>query len=527
MGLLRHTATVGGYTMASRILGFIRDVMIAALMATGPVADAFFVAQRLPNMFRSLVAEGAFSAAFVPMFSGAVEREGKEEALRFAEEALAVMLAAMLAVLVVAEIAMPALVALLAPGFTGDAERFRLTTEYSRITFPYLTCMAVVALFGGVLNAFYRFSAAASAPILMNAIMIVALLGFHDTLDTAGHALAWSTAIAGLAQLLWLVWSAKRNGVTIRFFRRPRLTPGVKKLLRLMLPGVVGAGVQQLSLFVSTIIASFEAGAVSILYYADRLNQLPLAVIGVAVGVALLPLLSRQLKAGDQAAAAISQNRAIEFTLVLTLPAAAALIAIPEPIVSVLFERGQFTADISHATAWVLAAFALGLPAYVLVKALLPGFYAREDIATPVRIACAALGSNIVLALALVHPLGAVGIALATATSSWINAALLAWVLHRRGHFAPDARLMRRVPRMFLAAAAMAAALVAASGALDGALHGGHALVEAAALAALIVGGVALYGGFAVLLGGAKLDELRAALRRAPRRVDQPPPAQP
>lgn len=527
MGLLRHTATVGGYTMASRILGFVRDVMIAALMAAGPVADAFFVAQRLPNMFRSLVAEGAFSAAFVPMFSGAVEREGKEEALRFAEEALAVMLAAMLAVLVIAEIAMPALVALLAPGFTGDAERFRLTTEYSRITFPYLTCMAVVALFGGVLNAFYRFSAAASAPILMNGIMILALLGFHDTLETAGHALAWSTAIAGLAQLLWLVWSAKRNGVTIRFFRRPRLTPGVKKLLRLMLPGVVGAGVQQLSLFVSTIIASFEAGAVSILYYADRLNQLPLAVIGVAVGVALLPLLSRQLKVGDMEAAAASQNRAIEFTLVLTLPAAAALVAIPEPIVSVLFERGQFTTEITRATSWVLAAFALGLPAYVLVKALLPGFYAREDIATPVRIACASLGANVALALALVYPFGAIGIALATAASSWINAVLLAWVLRRRGHFAPDTRLTRRAPRMVLAAILMAVALVAGSALLDRALHGGLILVECAALAGLIAGGVSLYGGLAILLGGARLDELRAALRRAPRRVDPQPPARP
>jgi putative peptidoglycan lipid II flippase len=209
------------------------------------------------------------------------------------------------------------------------------------------------------------------------------------------------------------------------------------------------------------------------------------------------------------------------------LPAAAALVAIPEPIVSVLFQRGQFTADIARATSWALAAFALGLPAYVLVKALLPGFYAREDIATPVRIACAALGSNIVLALVLVHPFGAVGIALATAASSWINAALLAWVLRRRGHFAPDARLARRAPRMLLAAILMAAALIGGAVLLDRALHGGHMLAEVAALAGLIVGGVALYGGLAILLGGAKLGELRAALRRAPRRVDQPPPARP
>lgn len=526
MGLLRHTATVGGYTMASRILGFVRDIIIAALMATGPVADAFFVALRLPNMFRSLVAEGAFSAAFVPMFSGAVEHGGKEAALRFAEEALAVMLAVMLAVLVAAELAMPLLVHVIAPGFADDAERFRLTTEFSRITFPYLTCMAVVALFGGVLNAFYRFSAAAAAPILMNAIMIVALLGFHDALDTTGHALAWAVAVSGLAQLLWLVWSARREGVALRL-RRPRLTPDVKKLLRLMLPGVVGAGVQQLSLFVSTIIASFQDGAVSVLYYADRINQLPLAVIGVAVGVALLPMLSRQLKADDRASAASSQNRAVEFTLVLTLPAAAALVAIPESIVSVLFERGQFTADVSRETAWVLAAFAIGLPAYVLVKAFLPGFYAREDIATPVRIACAALATNVVLALALVRPFGAVGIALATAVSSWINASLLGYVLHRRGHFAPDPRLLRRAPRMLAAALAMGGALLAAAAILGPALHGGATLVEAAALAGLVAGGVALYGLLAVLLGGARPGELRTALRRAPRRVDPRPPARP
>ncbi|MFN0042894.1 MAG: murein biosynthesis integral membrane protein MurJ [Alphaproteobacteria bacterium] len=512
MGLVRHATTVGGWTMVSRVVGFARDALIAATLAAGPVADAFFVALRLPNMFRSLAAEGAFSAAFVPLFSRRLESEGRRAALRFAEDVLAIMLAVMFAALILAELAMPWLVSAIAPGFADDPDRFRLSVEFSRLTFPYLLCMAVVALLGSVLNALDRFAAAAAAPILMNLVMIAAIAFFGQALETVGHALSWAVAAAGVVQLVWLNHCAARAGVSLRL-PVPRLTPGVRRLFVLMVPGILGAGVQQLNLFVSTIIASFRDGAVSTLYYADRINQLPLAVIGVAVGVALLPLLSRQIKAGDFAGAAESQNRAIEFTALLTLPAMAALIAIPLPIVAVLFEHGRFGHEESRATAAVLAAFAAGLPAYVLVKVLLPAFYARQDIATPVRIAVVALIANAILSIVLVWPFGTVGIAIATAASSWFNAAGLAFILRRRGHFTADSRLKARTARIAAAAALTGCALYAAAVALSVALAG-PLWLQALALSALVFGGGTFYAVLALAFGGTRLGELRAMRAR-------------
>ena len=295
---------------------------------------------------------------------------------------------------------------------------------------------------------------------------------------------------------------------------RPRLTPQVRKLLRLMLPGAIGAGVVQINLVIDVILAStLPVGSISFLYYADRVNQLPLGVVGVAVGIALLPLLSRQLRAGDTAAAHNSQNRAIELSLLLTVPAAAALIAIAGPIVTVLFERGAFDQTSSVATARALTAFALGLPAYVLIKALGPGFFAREDTATPVKIAAAAMIFNIAAALVLMQFLAHVGIALATALSAWINAGALAFLLHRRGFLVPDARLKRRLPGIVISAALMAAALWFAAGWLAATLVG-PLLVKAAALAALVAGGMALFAALALVTGAARLSELRRMLAR-------------
>lgn len=513
MALLRFTATVGGYTMLSRVLGFVRDILIASFLAAGPVADAFFVAFRLPNMFRRLVGEGAMLNAFVPLFARRLEGEGREAALRFAWEAFSVLLYGMLAALILAELLMPWLIAGLAPGFSGDPARFDLTVSLSRLTFVYLPFMALVALLGGVLNAFYRFAAPAAAPILLNIALIAALLGLGRVLETPGHALAWGVAAGGAGQLLWLAIASRRAGAAIRL-PRPRLTPGVRRLLRLMLPGILGAGVHQINLLVSTLIASFQVGAVSYLYYADRVTQLPLGVVGVAVGVALLPLLSRQLRADEGAGAAESQSRAVEFALLLTLPATAALMAIPIPIITVLFEHGAFTPADSRATGLAMAAYAAGLPAYVLVKVLSPGYFAREDMVTPVKIAAAALLANVVLALALSGPMRHVGIALATALASWLNAGLLAVFLYRRGHLGLDDRLRKRLPRMAAAAAAMGLALAVAAWGLSGPLGGTNA-ARFAALAGLVLGGLALYAGAAHVFGAARLGDVRAAMRRA------------
>jgi len=513
MGLLRSSATVGGFTMISRVLGFLRDILIAALLGAGPVADAFFVAFKFPNFFRRLFAEGAFNAAFVPVFSGHLADGGPAAARDFAERTLAVLLVVLLALLLAAEIAMPWLMYAMAPGFARDPDKFQLAVEFTRITFPYLLFISVVSLMGAVLNSLGRFAAAAATPILLNLVLIGALLLAAPRLPTAGHALAWGLAVAGALQFLWLAGACARAGMALRL-PRPALGPEVKKLLRLMLPGAVGAGVVQINLVVDVILASLLAsGSVSFLYYADRVNQLPIGVVGVAVGTALLPLLSRQLRAGETAAAVDSQNRAIEFVLLLGLPAAAALMVIAPPIVAVLFERGAFGAAESRATALALAAYGAGLPAYLLIKVLAPGFFAREDTATPVKVGVAAMIANVAFNLILMGPLGHVGIALATSLSGWLNAGALAWLLGRRGYLAPDDRLRRRLPRTLLASALLAGALYLAQGALAP-LFAASAGAAVLALALLVGGGLALFAVLAHLLGAARLGEIRGLIPR-------------
>ena len=501
--------------MASRVLGFVRDMMLAALVGAGGLADAFFVAFQFPNLFRRLFAEGAFNAAFVPLFAGALQAKGRDAALAFAGRALAVLIAVLLPLTVLVEIAMPYLMVAIAPGFTGEPEKFALAVQFTRICFPYLLFMALVSMLGAALNAIDRFAVAAAAPVLLNVVMIAALLGPVRWTTTPGHALSWAVAAAGVAQFLWLALHARREGMLPRL-PRPSLSPDVRRLFKLMLPGIFGASVVQVNIWLGTVLASLlPSGAISYLYYADRVNQLPLGVVGVAVGVALLPLLSRQLRAGEAEAARANQNRAVEFALLLTLPAAAALVAVPGPIVTVLFQRGAFGADAADATARTLAAFALGLPAYVLIKALSPGFFAREDTRTPVLVAAGAVALNLALAAALMGPMQQVGIALAGAIASWVNAATLGAILMRRGHLDPDGRLKRRLALIALATAAMAAALLLGEWQLSGLLAGGTAQ-RVAALVALIALGGAVYGLACHVLGAARIAELRQALIRKP-----------
>ena len=513
MALLRFAATVGGYTLISRLLGFLRDILIARGLGTGAVADAFFVAFKLPNLFRRLFAEGAFNLAFVPLFAARLESGGRAAALAFAEQALAVLLWALLAFTVAAEIAMPWLMRGFAPGFAGDPDKLALVTQLARLTFPYLLLISLVSLFAGVLNSVERFAAAAAAPILLNLCLIAGLLLFGRLAATPGHALAWAVSAGGVAQLAWMAWSCHRAGL-LPALPRPRLSPDTRRLLVLIGPAALGAGVQQLNLMVDVIIASLlPTGAISFLYFADRIVQLPLGVVGVALGTVLLPSLSRAVGAGDQAGAREHQNRALELALLLTLPAAAALAVIAGPIVAVLFERGAFSPAATAATAGALAAYACGLPAFVLVKVLAPGYFARQDTSTPVKVAALCLVVNLVLNLLLMGPLGHVGIALASAISSWLNAGLLARGLMRRGHLVPDARLRRRLPRTLAAAAVMAAALWAFAQALAPWLAGALA-AKVAALAALVVVGAGLFALLAQLSGAARLAELRQALRR-------------
>ena len=515
MALLRSVATVGSYTLLSRLFGFLRDILTAAILGAGPVADAFFVAQRLPNLFRSLFAEGAFSAAFVPLFAGMMAEHGKERARLFAEEALAVLLPALLGFVLLGEIFMPVVMGVIAPGFAEDPAKFDLAVELARITFPYLLFIALVALQGGVLNSVDRFAAAAATPILLNLFLIAALLLMDQFGWSDGRALAWAITAAGFAQFLWLMSSCARAGLALRL-PFPRLTPGVRRTLAVMAPGTIGAGVTQLNLLISTALASLlPGGSVSYLYYADRLNQLPLGVVGIAVGTAILPPLSRQVRLGHPADAVATQNRGIELALMLTFPAAVALAVLAKPILSVLFQRGAFNAADTQATAAALIAYSAGLPAFVLVRVLAPAFFARQDTATPVKVAIAAMASNLCLTLVLMQFLAHVGIALATTAAGWVNALSLLTLLIRHGHFRFDERARRNLPRIGAAAVGMGGVLVLLRVCLAPALAA-LPLIRLGALAALVGAGLMSFAALALALGIADWRDLLSRLRRQP-----------
>ncbi|MDA0654946.1 MAG: murein biosynthesis integral membrane protein MurJ [Proteobacteria bacterium] len=520
MALYRAIFTLGGWTMASRVLGFMRDILIAGVLGAGLVADAFFVAFKFPNFFRRLFAEGAFNAAFVPLFADHLTKKGRVSAKVFAEQVAAVMVSFLAAFILLALLLMPWLMLLIAPGFREQPEKFQLAIELTRLTFPYLLFMALLALLGGMLNALERFAATAAAPILLNLILISTLFLIKEgVFSPPGHALGWGVCLAGIGQFLWIAFACHRAGLMIRL-PWPRLTPGVKRLLVLMVPGIIGAGVVQINLVVDIILATLlTEGSVSWLYYADRVNQLPLGVVGVAVGVALLPMLSRQLGSGDVAAALDTQNRAIEFSLFLCIPAAGALVVLAEPIVTVLFQRGEFSQSDATATARALMAFAIGLPAFVLIKALVPGFFARQDTATPVKIAVVAMVVNVGLAVALMQVFAHAGLALATALTAWLNAFALAAVLVRRGHYRMDLKFKRRLPKTIFSAAIMVIGLWVGADILrnaftSDALAGGETL-RILLLVSLILGGLALFFGAAQLTGAMRLGDLRNALRRS------------
>jgi len=509
MNLVRAITTVGGFTLLSRVFGFLRDILIANFLGAGMIADAFFVAFRFPNLFRRLFAEGAFAAAFVPIFSGLLEQEGREKAQEFASQALSVLAVILAVFVIVIEIIMPWAMVVLAPGFVEVEGKMALATELSRIAFPYLFFISLVSLQSGVLNSINRFAAAAAAPVLLNLTLIAALLVFGDIAETSGHALTWGVTAAGIVQFLWLVYHCRKEGFPVRF-QKPVLSPKVRLLGKRILPVVFGASLYQINLLIGTILATLVSeGAVSYLYYADRVTQLPLGVVGVAVGTALLPMLSRQLTSSQEDAAMHSQNRGLEFALLLTLPAAFALIAVPLPIVAVLFERGAFDVSATVATAGALAAYATGLPAYVLIRVLTPGFFAREDTMTPVRIAAISMALNIVLNLILMQFWGHIGIAYAASISAWLNALVLGVVLHRRGHLVMDARLKQRSIRVFLSSAVMALGLYGGAMALEPWLSGGE-FWRALALGILISGGLFGFGILAQMTGAASWQDLKA-----------------
>lgn len=514
MSLIKAMATVAGLTGISRIAGFARDILTASILGAGPVADAFFVALKLPNMFRRITAEGAFNVSFVPLYSEALAKEGEDSANRFAGNALSIMLWALSGFTVLMLLAMPWVLYLIAPGFQGDVQRYDLAVELSRITFPYLMFMSVVTLFGGVLNAHERFAPFAAAPILFNLSLITALLFFAPLMQTAGHAMAWGVVLAGVLQLTLLYVCVKRAGIRVRV-QRPQFDDRAKKLFKLMLPGVIGAGVVQINLFADLIMASFlPSGSISYLYYADRLNQLPLGIVGIAVGTALLPMLSKAIAAGKADEARNLFNRAFEICFLLALPAAAALMVVPHQLVGGLFQYGAFGAADAQITAMVLSGYAVGLPAYVVARVFQVAYWADQDTTTPVRVSIIMTLSNIVLSLTLIQFIGVAGIALGTGISGWLQFYLLRRGLRGKEVTVFDERLRRAAVRIALSVAIMVAGLLVLKAVIPAVFPHEDNLLRISGLAILVASGLILYGFSVLATGAVRISELKTYFKR-------------
>ncbi len=501
--------TVGLWTMLSRVLGFVRDILIAAYLGSGPVAEAFLIAFSLPNMFRRFFAEGAFNMAFVPMFSKKLE--GEEDAAGFARDAFAGLSFILILFTLLAQLAMPWLVLAMASGFAAD-DRFDLAVHFGRIAFPYILFISLAALLSGILNATGRFVAAAAAPVLLNILFISAMMLGSVLGWPLGDTLAWTVPVAGVAQMA-LVWRAAARAGFPMTLRRPRLTPELKRLAIIAGPAALAGGVVQVNLLVGRQVASFFDGAIAWLNYADRLYQLPLGVVGIAIGVVLLPDLSRRLRAEDTAGGQDAFNRAGELSLALTIPAAIALIAIPGPLIGVLFQRGAFGPEDTAATAAAVAIYGLGLPAFVIQKVLQPLFFARENTRAPFYYALVALVVNAVLAIGLAPFIGYLAAAIGTTLAAWAMVLLL-WRGSRDmgGAAHIDGRFHARIWRIILAALLMGGILIVAAQVLAPWLAGGS--IRYAALAALVGIGMVSYFGLGHLLGAFKLSEFRRALRR-------------
>jgi len=524
MNLTKALGSVGGLTLASRVLALVRDTLQASYVGAGFASDAFFVAFRLPNMFRALFAEGAFSAAFIPLFNRKVaEGGGTAAGVDFAERALAVLFPVLLLFTAAMLVAAYPVTWALAGGFERQhpsADQFAFAVSLSRFTIPYLMLISLVSLLGGILNSLDRFWVNAAAPILLNVAMVGSLIFFHggDPYATA-RAQAISVTVGGVLQLAWLWWACRQAGVSLKL-RRPRIDDDVRRMLKLIIPAAAGAGAAQINLAISTALAGnlLAAGSISAIYYADRLNQLPLGMIGIGLGTILLPVVSRLLSQGRDSEAMEMQNRGLELALFLTLPATAAFVFAAEPIVRGLFQHGAFVASDSVRAAQALAAFSLGLPSYVLVKVLTPGFYARSDTKTPLRLALYSVAINLVGNLVLIPSLaqwnlGQIGPPLSTAIASTVNVASLYFVLARRGHFALDPQVKRKLPRLALSALLMGAALLLVTPLVDPYLTG--SLPDRGAPLAVLVGaGVAIYAIACFATGAFRLADLRSLLRR-------------
>ena len=618
MSLLRSMATVSGFTALSRILGFIRDILMGYFLGSSHAADAFFAAFKFPNIFRRIFGEGAFNSAFVPLFSRELTSKGRKEAMHFASQTFSILALVLLIITIIAIPLMSWITMVHAPGFNavktfrgdsnnnevsfdikikgskaiyfviengGNAEiknitlvknnndtenlvdqsdclsekgklikkyslskdknftrlkgnaliknskegntnlsiyrnhpdTFNLTVTLSKITFIYLLCMALVAHMSGVLNTIKIFGMPAAAPVLLNMTFLAGFLissifwGLKGDPVKYAHVAAWCVFVAGFLQLGALYFTCFRKGLRIKLCK-PKISPQIKRLFILMGPGVLAAGIQQINLLVGSIIASFREGAISYLYYSERVYQLPLGVIGIGLGVILLPEVTKRLRNGDQIGAITSMNRGIELAMLLTIPASIALIVIPYPIISTLFQHGAFTAEDANLTALSLAGFAIGIPGYVLVRVLQPGYFARENTKTPMLIAGVTVIVNIVFSIILFDSLGHIGIAIATSIAAWVNVALLLFGL--RNFWKPDARLKSRMPKIFIASIVMGSLLWILHQTIKEMFNHDFWL-RLGGVSMLVIFGITIYFFIAFKLKASSLKELKADFKKS------------
>ncbi len=461
MSLFKSVATFGGLTLISRVTGFLRDMVLADFLGAGAIADAFVVAFKLPNLFRSLFAEGAFTSAFVPLFSQKLLTDGKKKSIFFAAQAIAVLVLFVGLFVLLFEVFMPYVVGFLAPGFHEYPDKIALATSLCRITFPFLLLVSVVSFQGGILNSFDKFAAPATAPIILNLTMIAAAFVFAPFTPTPAHGIAAGITLAGVLEVLWLRYFLRRQEIRIPPYvhiAKILHNPEIRTLFRRIAPGVVGAGIYQINMAVDTILVSLVGtGAISWLYYANRLQQLPLGVVGAAISVALLPVLSKALKAGKTEEAHHTQNQAVEYGLLLSFPAAVLLIVLAEPIVRLLFQHGRFLSSDATKTAYAVIAYSVGLPCYVMTKALMPNFFARGDTVTPVKYSAVVFITNFVLNLILMRRFGHVGIACATTVAAFVS--LLQYIvgLKKRGYWQFTKPLMLKMAKIIFGSLFMGA----------------------------------------------------------------------
>lgn len=508
MNLIRSITTVGGYTIGSRLLGFVREILTASFLGAGGAADALVVAIKLPSFFRRLFAEGAFNASFVPLFAGILATKGKTEACTFAEQILTLWVGALFLLILCVEFFLPTLMPLLVPGFKDTPDRLYYAIEFSRITFPFIFFISLTALYSGILNSIDKFAIVASSPMIGNMAIIAIVMSLYNKFSSSGYAFAWGIMVCGILQWLWVWIPALKEGLGLRFVW-PHFDKNVKQFFKILAPAAFGSGIVQINLFIGAYIASWlPTGAIAYLNYADRLNQLPLSVIGVAVSTALLPILSRQIRAGAWERALQTQSQALEFSMFLTLPAALSLIFLAEPFVMMVFERGAFSIQDSWETALTLQALALGLPAYVLIKVFSSSFFARQDTSTPVYTACAGILVDIGLSLALMSSFHQVGIGFATAVAGWVNALLLGYILWHQGHLYFDPHLKKFIYRMLLTCGGTVVVLKSLQLLVQPLFFKGE-LIRDLSIMGLISCGLVIFLTLAHLVGAMKFQQLK------------------